>query len=112
MEEFDVPAGWTVTYSVNGGPTQSAPPFIDFESSEPVTVTITNTGPKPTPTPTVCPSASPSPSPAPGPSRCGPGLPSTGGPPTGGSGLPLFAALMACLTAAAGAGVTIRTVRR
>ena len=37
-----LPPGWSLTYSVDGGPPQSTPPVFTVTSSQTVTVTITN----------------------------------------------------------------------
>jgi hypothetical protein len=46
VEEFSVPPGWAVSYSVNGGPSSFAgrltPPTFQITSTETVTVTISN----------------------------------------------------------------------
>lgn len=94
VEELNVPAGWSVTYSVNGGPATSTPPTINVESTATFTVTITNQGPAPTPTP----------------SPSVPGLPSTGAPPSGG-GLPLAVMLLTGLVAALTAAAVVRARR-
>jgi LPXTG-motif cell wall-anchored protein len=38
-----LPPGWSLVYSVNGGPVQSAPPLIPILDASTVTITITNT---------------------------------------------------------------------
>jgi len=61
-----LPAGWIVTYSVDGGAPSSSPPVFVVTASARVTVTITNdpsavaattvpTSPEPTPEPTAAP---------------------------------------------------------
>jgi hypothetical protein len=51
--ESGLPAGWTVTYSVNGGTASSTPPFFVVTSDTTVTITVANTPPAPvTPSPT------------------------------------------------------------
>ncbi|MDO3703289.1 DUF5979 domain-containing protein [Micromonospora sp. C28SCA-DRY-2] len=44
VEEI-VPAGWTVSYSVDGAPSTSSPPLFTVENQQTVTVTVTNTPP-------------------------------------------------------------------
>jgi hypothetical protein len=79
VQEINLPAGWSATYSVNGGPATSTPPTINVESTATFTVTITNL------------------------SADEPGLPTTGEPASGG-GLPLLGLLVAGLAAAVAAG--------
>jgi hypothetical protein len=40
-----VPAGWTVTYSVDGGTATTRPPLFTVDAGHTVTVTVTNTAP-------------------------------------------------------------------
>lgn len=51
VEELDVPAGWTVEYSVDGGPPTTGQASFNVMSTAPITVTITNTAPSVTPSP-------------------------------------------------------------
>jgi hypothetical protein len=43
------PPGWTVSYSVDGGPASAEPPEFPVESTTTINITITNTAPAPAP---------------------------------------------------------------
>ena len=45
LEEVSVPAGWTVTYSVNGAPAVADLPVFTVLDDTDIAVTITNTAP-------------------------------------------------------------------
>jgi hypothetical protein len=68
LGEVSAPAGWTVRYSVDGGPASTEPPVFSITSATvSVTVTVTNAAPGPCPSPSpTTPSPTPtSPSPTP-----------------------------------------------
>jgi Domain of unknown function (DUF5979) len=98
-----LPAGWTVTYSVGGGPASSTPPLFTVIANQTIEVTITNDPVATTTTTTTTPATSTT---APATSSTTSGASSGGGllPATGMGGL---AALVVLASALASAGVLI-----